>query len=172
VAELMKYINNSYHALKVSFANEIGNICTELGIDSHEVMDIFCKDTQLNISPNYFKPGFAYGGSCLPKDLKGLQALAHDLKLEIPLIDSIDKSNEIQLKRAIHLLSKFRKDKLGFLGLSFKAGTDDLRNSPAVEVIEILDMMLLFMIKTLTWPCLQERTRNISIQEYLTWPPF
>jgi GDP-mannose 6-dehydrogenase len=138
VAEIMKYINNTYHALKVSFANEIGNICSELGIDSHDVMDIFCKDTQLNISPYYFKPGFAYGGSCLPKDLKGLQTLAHDHYVEVPVIDSIHKSNEIQIQRAIKILSKYWNKKLGFLGLSFKAGTDDLRNSPAVTVIEAL----------------------------------
>lgn len=138
VAEIMKYVNNSYHALKISFANEVGNICKELNIDSHEVMNIFCKDQQLNISPYYFKPGFAYGGSCLPKDLKGLQTLAHDLYLTVPVIDSIHKTNEIQIQRTIKLVFKYWNKKLGFLGLSFKAGTDDLRNSPAVEVIEAL----------------------------------
>ncbi len=137
-AEIMKYINNTYHALKISFANEVGNICSEIGIDSHEVMEIFCKDRQLNISSYYFKPGFAYGGSCLPKDLKGLQTLAHDLYLETPVIESISKTNEIQIQRAIELIYKYRDKKLGFLGLSFKAGTDDLRNSPAVTVIESL----------------------------------
>jgi GDP-mannose 6-dehydrogenase len=138
IAEIMKYVNNTFHALKISFGNEIGNICYELGIDSHKVMEIFCKDKQLNISPYYFKPGFAYGGSCLPKDLKGLQTLAHDLYVEVPVIDSINKTNEIQIQRAISILSKYRYKKLGFLGLSFKEGTDDLRNSPAVSVIEIL----------------------------------
>jgi len=138
VAEIMKYINNTYHALKISFGNEVGNICSELDIDSHEVMNIFCKDKQLNISPYYFKPGFAYGGSCLPKDLKGLQTLAHDLYLTVPVIDSIDKTNEIQIKRAVKLIYKYWNKKLGFLGLSFKEGTDDLRNSPAVEIIESL----------------------------------
>ena len=138
VAEIMKYVNNTFHALKISFANEVGNICSELGIDSHEVMNIFCMDKQLNISPYYFKPGFAYGGSCLPKDLKGLQTLAHDLYVDVPVIDSIDKTNEIQIARATKLIYRYWNKKLGFLGLSFKAGTDDLRNSPAVRVIEAL----------------------------------
>lgn len=138
VAEVMKYVNNTYHALKISFANEVGNICSELEIDSHEVMNIFCKDKQLNISPYYFKPGFAYGGSCLPKDLKGLQTLAHDLYVDAPVIDSIDKTNENQIARATKMLYRYWNKKLGFLGLSFKEGTDDLRNSPAVRVIESL----------------------------------
>jgi GDP-mannose 6-dehydrogenase len=138
VAEIMKYVNNTYHALKISFANEVGNICKEMDIDSHAVMDIFCKDKQLNISPYYFKPGFAYGGSCLPKDLKGLQTLAHDLYLSVPLIDNIHHTNDIQIQRAVKLIYKHWNKKLAFLGLSFKAGTDDLRNSPAVEVIEFL----------------------------------
>jgi len=139
VAEIMKYINNTYHALKISFANEVGNICSSLDIDSYKVMEIFCKDKQLNISPYYFKPGFAYGGSCLPKDLKGLQTLAHDLYIKTPLIESIDKTNEIQIQRAIGIISKYYGKKIGMLGLSFKAGTDDLRNSPSVELIEILN---------------------------------
>jgi GDP-mannose 6-dehydrogenase len=138
VAEIMKYVNNSFHALKISFGNEIGNICSELAIDSHQVMEIFCKDKHLNISPYYFKPGFAYGGSCLPKDLKGLQTLAHDLYVEVPVIDSIHRTNDIQIQRAVKLISKYWNKKLGFLGLSFKEGTDDLRNSPAVNVIETL----------------------------------
>ena len=138
VAEIMKYVNNSFHALKISFGNEIGSICTELEIDSHQVMEIFCKDTQLNISPYYFKPGFAYGGSCLPKDLKGLQTLAHDIYVDIPVINNIHKTNDIQIQRAIKIIYKYWNKKLGILGLSFKEGTDDLRNSPAVSVIEAL----------------------------------
>lgn len=138
VTEVMKYVNNAFHALKVSFANEIGNICSALQIDSHKVMELFCKDKELNISPYYLKPGFAYGGSCLPKDLMGLQTLAHDLYVKTPLIDSIDKTNELQITRAVKIIQETGKRRLGFLGLSFKAGTDDLRNSPAVAMIETL----------------------------------
>ena len=138
IAEIMKYVNNTYHALKISFANEVGNVCSELGIDSHKVMGIFCKDRHLNISPYYFKPGFAYGGSCLPKDLKGFQTLAHDLYVKVPVIDSISLTNENQIERAVNLIQSSPYKKLGFLGLSFKEGTDDLRNSPAVRVIETL----------------------------------
>lgn len=138
VAEIMKYVNNTFHALKISFANEVGNICSALKIDSHKVMEIFCMDQVLNISPYYFKPGFAYGGSCLPKDLKGLQTLAHDLYVDVPLIQSIDKTNQLQINRAIDIIIESGKSKLAFLGLSFKQGTDDLRNSPAVSVIETI----------------------------------
>lgn len=138
VAEIMKYVNNTYHALKISFANEVGNICKALGIDSHEVMGIFCKDKELNISPYYFKPGFAYGGSCLPKDLKGLQTLAHDHYLSTPVIRSISKTNAIQLERVVEYMSRYRDKKIGFLGISFKAGTDDLRSSPSVDLVEAL----------------------------------
>jgi GDP-mannose 6-dehydrogenase len=101
-------------------------------------MDLFVKDKELNISPYYFRPGFAYGGSCLPKDLKGLQTLAHDNYIKVPVIESINKTNEIQIERTIEYLSQFKNKKLGFLGLSFKAGTDDLRNSPTVNVVETM----------------------------------
>lgn len=138
VAEMMKYVNNTFHALKISFANEVGNICTAMNIDSHKVMEIFCMDKVLNISPYYFKPGFAYGGSCLPKDLKGLQTLAHDHYVKAPVIEHIDNTNELQISRAVDKIRNCGKRKIAFLGLSFKAGTDDLRNSPAVAVVEIL----------------------------------
>lgn len=147
LAEIMKYVNNTFHALKISFANEVGNICSELDIDSHQVMEILCMDKQLNISPYYMKPGFAYGGSCLPKDLGGLQTLAHDLYLSVPIIESINKTNDIQIQRAIKKMSKYFGKKIILLGLSFKAGTDDLRNSPYVDLVENLlgkgfDLML------------------------------
>ena len=138
VAEMMKYVNNTYHALKIVFGNEVGNICKELNIDSHKVMEIFCKDKQLNISPYYFKPGFAYGGSCLPKDMKALKTLAHDHYVEVPVIESIGESNELQKRRAVQLIMAQGKRKIGILGLSFKAGTDDLRCSPIVDVVESL----------------------------------
>ncbi len=138
VAEIIKYVNNTYHALKITFANEVGNICKKLAIDSHEVMRLFCQDTKLNISGKYFLPGFAYGGSCLPKDLKGLCALSHDFYLDTPVIENIEKSNFYQKELALDLILEQGKKQVGFLGLSFKAGTDDLRNSPAVELVERL----------------------------------
>ena len=138
VAEMMKYVNNTYHALKIVFGNEVGNICKELNIDSHKVMEIFCKDKQQNISPYYFKPGFAYGGSCLPKDMKALKTLAHDHYVEVPVIEAIGESNELQKRRAVQLIMAQGQRKVGILGLSFKSGTDDLRCSPLVDVVESL----------------------------------
>lgn len=138
VAELIKYVNNSYHALKITFANEVGNICKALSIDSHKVMGLFCKDTHLNISPAYFKPGFAYGGSCLPKDLRGMVTLAHDNYMHTPLLKSIDDSNEHQKALAFNMIVKTGKKKICFIGLSFKEGTDDLRYSPSVDLAEKL----------------------------------
>lgn len=138
VAEMMKYVNNTYHALKIVFANEVGNICKAVNVDSHKVMEIFCKDKQLNISPYYFKPGFAYGGSCLPKDMKALKTLAHDKYVPVPVIDAISQSNDDQKQRAVQLIMDQGQRKIGILGLSFKAGTDDLRFSPIVDVVETL----------------------------------
>lgn len=138
VAEIMKYVNNTFHALKIVFGNEVGAICKSLDIDSHKVMDIFCRDRQLNISPYYFKPGFAYGGSCLPKDTNALRALARDNYIDTPVINHIVASNEAHRHRALELIMAQGKRKIGILGLSFKAGTDDLRCSPMVEVIESL----------------------------------
>ena len=138
IAEMIKYVNNAFHALKITFANEIGNICKRLQIDSHELMNIFCLDTKLNISSAYLKPGFAYGGSCLPKDLKALKTIAHDFYLNCPLLDNISRSNDIQRELVYNEIMELDKQKLGFLGLSFKAGTDDLRNSPIIDIIERL----------------------------------
>ena len=138
VAEMIKYVNNSYHALKVVFANEVGSVCKEVGVDAHEVMRIFCMDKQLNISPYYFKPGFAYGGSCLPKDLRGLKTLAHDNYLDTPVLNAIEESNEKLVAREMRTIEGLGKRKIGILGLSFKAGTDDMRNSPIIHIIESL----------------------------------
>ncbi len=138
VAEIMKYVNNTFHALKIVFGNEVGNICKALDIDSHKVMEIFCRDRQLNISPYYFKPGFAYGGSCLPKDTKALRTLARDHYIDVPVIDHIEKSNELQKANAVKLIMQQGRRNIGILGLSFKAGTDDLRCSPIVDVVETL----------------------------------
>lgn len=136
IAEMVKYADNAFHALKVSFANEIGNICKELSIDSHKVMDIFCMDNKLNLSPYYLKPGFAFGGSCLPKDIRALNYESKMLDVDIPVLNAILESNKRQISKVIKKLLEYKGRSLGFLGLSFKGGTDDLRESPLVEVIE------------------------------------
>lgn len=138
IAEMIKYVNNSFHALKVAFANEIGMVCKSCGIDSHKVMDLFCKDVRLNISPAYLKPGFAYGGSCLPKDLRALNAIARSFNLDVSVLSAVERSNELLIERALEIIKGMGKVRVGMLGLAFKSGTDDLRGSPIVKLLEHL----------------------------------
>lgn len=138
VAEMVKYVDNCFHALKVDFANEIGAICAALGLDSHQVMDVFLSDTKLNLSAAYLRPGFAFGGSCLPKDVRALTHAARRHDVEVPVIANILASNEAHLRRAVDSVLALGKRKVGMFGLSFKPGTDDLRESPMVELAERL----------------------------------
>jgi GDP-mannose 6-dehydrogenase len=137
-AEMVKYADNAFHALKITFANEIGNLCKRMGIDSHEVMSIFCQDTRLNLSPAYLRPGFAFGGSCLPKDLRALTYQAKLLDLESPVINAVLRSNHSHFVVAVQRILALNRKRIGFLGMSFKPDTDDLRESPLVEMIETL----------------------------------
>ena len=138
VAEMIKYTCNVWHAAKVTFANEIGNIAKAAGVDGREVMDVVCQDHKLNLSKYYMKPGFAFGGSCLPKDVRALSYRAGSLDVETPLIGSLMRSNAAQVKKAFDIVTHYDKRRIGLLGLSFKAGTDDLRESPLVELAEML----------------------------------
>lgn len=138
VAEMAKYVDNSFHALKATFANEIGSLCRALGLDSHEVMESFLVDTRLNISTAYLKPGFAFGGSCLPKDLRALLHAAKLADVELPVLEAVLESNEKTIGRVVEEIVSFGRKRVGLIGLSFKQGTDDLRESPLVELSERL----------------------------------
>jgi GDP-mannose 6-dehydrogenase len=137
-AAILKYVDNIWHALKVGFANEVGNMCKSLDIDSHRIIEVFCKDTKLNISPHYLKPGFAFGGSCLPKDLRAFLYESQSLDLKLPIINAVLPSNKLQIDKAINMVLEQGHRRVGILGFCFKANTDDLRESPVVELIEAL----------------------------------
>jgi len=139
-AEFVKYIDNTWHALKVSFGNEVGRICKAMDVDSHEVMNIFVKDTKLNISPYYLMPGFAFGGSCLPKDTRGIVSMADELNVNIPIIEHINQSNGFHINHTIELIDNLAVSSVGIVGLTFKSDTDDLRESPSIKLlINLLD---------------------------------
>lgn len=137
-AEMVKYVDNVWHATKVAFGNEVGRLCKKLDIDSHDVMNIFVKDLKLNLSPYYLKPGFAFGGSCLPKEVRAVSHIAHALGVSVPLVDSLMVTNKAHIAQAVELLKPFSGKRIGFLGLTFKPGTDDLRESPTLEVMAAL----------------------------------
>ena len=138
VAEMLKFVNNSFHALKVVFANEVGTVCKALDVDSHTLMELFVRDRKLNISEKYLRPGFAFGGSCLPKDVRALDQLARSRDLELPVVGAIMRSNELHVRRAVRMVEEAEGSPVGVLGIAFKPGTDDLRESPVVELAETL----------------------------------
>jgi GDP-mannose 6-dehydrogenase len=133
---MLKYACNAFHALKITFANEIGRVCQALNIESHDVMELVCQDTQLNISPAYLRPGFAYGGSCLPKDLRALRHMASRSDVFVPMLDQVERSNQVHIDHAVEMVLSTGLRSVGMLGLSFKSGTDDLRESPLVIMAE------------------------------------
>jgi GDP-mannose 6-dehydrogenase len=135
---MVKYASNAFHALKVTFANEMGQLCKMSGVDSHRVMKVFCEDTRLNISPRYLRPGFAFGGSCLPKDLRALLYLARHNDLQLPVLEAVLPSNHLLVEKAAEMILSDSRKTVGIIGLSFKPDTDDLRESPMVELVEIL----------------------------------
>jgi len=137
-AELIKYANNAFHAAKITFANEIGQLCYGAGVDSRKVMDILCSDSKFNISPVYLRPGFAFGGSCLPKDLRAILAFAGNGSSDLPMLGSILESNRMQIDRAVARIFSRGRRRIGIYGLAFKPGTDDLRESPMVQLAETL----------------------------------
>ncbi|WP_422369094.1 nucleotide sugar dehydrogenase [Pelagibius sp.] len=137
-AEMVKYVDNTWHAAKVTFANEVGRLCKSLLIDSHEIMDIFVRDTKLNLSPYYLKPGFAFGGSCLPKEVRAMEHLASVNEINLPLISSLTRSNDDHIRKALELVRSLGTKRVALLGLSFKAGTDDLRESPQLELLSAI----------------------------------
>lgn len=137
-AEMVKYVDNVWHATKVAFGNEVGRLCKKLDIDSHDVMNIFVKDLKLNLSPYYLKPGFAFGGSCLPKEVRAVSHIAHAMGVHVPLIDSLGVSNQRHIAQAVEMLKPFAGKRVGFLGITFKPGTDDMRESPTLDVMSSL----------------------------------
>lgn len=165
VAEMVKYVDNVWHAAKVSFGNEVGRVCKPLEIDSHQVMDIFVRDTQLNLSPYYLKPGFAYGGSCLPKEVRAVVHLAEQLNVSTPLINSLGDTNALQIQSATDMLLETGCERIGFLGLAFKSGTDDLRESP---ILEVVNAMLSEGREVCAWdPAINAETRVSNQFEYV-----